>query len=256
VTAMSPIGFTAPADVISTPTPPDVTEALARHVVGRRLGFQRVSVKAPTWREILFTAGKIRFRLPRFPDGAAEKVDQDVDDGAINDEADKMADKLIADMSKDKPRGSSPRSISARKELPPSDDAMATWRRRATLTVLGPEVTRLLVASGGLLASDVDIFEDIYPAGLDIERRGAVAAAIAVTAAAARHDRDADLPAWLNDQLITLMSERRPTEFFQDLYKGAPPGDDQSNQPQGPSAGGPPSRLAEQNRPPAGEGIT
>lgn len=256
MTALDPVGFGAPPPIVSAPTPPDVTEALARHVVGRRLGFRQVAIHAPTWREILFGAGKLRFRLPKFPDGAAAKVDQKTDDGAINDDADKMADKLIAGLSKDKPRGSAPRSVSARRELPPSSDAIATWRRRATLTVLGPEVVRLLVASGGLLGGDVSIFEDAYPAGLDLERQGAIEAAIAVTAAAARHKREADLPHWLNDQLLTLMAEHRPIEFYQDLYKGAPAGDDQGAAPQGPAAGGPPSRLAEQNRPPAGEGIS
>jgi len=84
MTALPPVGFGAPPEVIPAPMPPDVVEALARHVVGRRLGFRRVTVDAPTWREILFNAGKIRFRLPKFPDGASKKVDQKTDDGAIN----------------------------------------------------------------------------------------------------------------------------------------------------------------------------
>lgn len=256
MTALSPVGFVPPPEILPAPTPPDVIEALGRHVVGRRLGFQRIAVRSPAWREILFTAGKIPFRLPPFPAGASAKVDEQSDDVPLVDDADKMADGLVAGLAKAKPRGTAPRSISARRELPPSADALASWKRRATLTVLGPEVCRLLVASGGLLPGDVEIMEEAYPAGLEIERRGAVEAAIAITAAAARHDRDADLPAWLNDQLLTLMAETRPTEFFQGLYEGAPAGEDQSNVPQGPAAGGPPSRLAEQNRPPAGEGIT
>src|SRR6185369_2160262 len=167
VTAMAPVGFGAPPPVVSTPPAPDVQEALARHVVAKRLGFSRILVRAPSWREILFGAGKLDFRLPRFPDGAAEKVDAKQPDPV--DDADRRADQLIAKLSKDKPRGTSPRSVSARRKLPPSDDAMASWRRQATLTVLGPVIARLLVSSGGLTASDVEVLEDTYPEGLDLE---------------------------------------------------------------------------------------
>lgn len=253
MTAMAPVGFGAPPPVVSTPPAPDVQEALARHVMAKRLGFSRILVRAPSWREILFGAGKLDFHLPRFPDGATEKVDAKQPDPV--DDADRRADQLIAKLSKDKPRGTSPRSVSARRKLPPSDDAMASWRRQATLTVLGPVIARLLVSSGGLTASDVEVLEDTYPEGLDLERKGSIEAAIAVTAAAARHKRDADLPDWLNDQLLTLMAETRPTQFFQDLYGPEDVGDDQS-QAQGPSASGPPSRIAQQNSPPAGEGFT
>lgn len=257
MTALPALGFDPPPPVASSPPDPAMTERMARHSLAAHLGFSRVGVRAPSWDEILFRAGKIPFRLPRFPDGATLKVDQKPTDPPVGD-AEKMARSLMKDLSKDKPRGSSPRSFSARLSLPPAADAMASWKRRATLTVLGPEVARLLVASGGLTSTDVDILASAYPAGMDGERKAAVEAAMNVTAAASRHKREADLPSWLNDQLLTFMAEARPLDFFAELHKGATLEGDQQDaqQAQGPSASGPPSRLAQANQPPAGEGIT
>lgn len=227
------------------PAPPTGTalEVLARGALKASLGLH-VTVNAPTWRQILFGGARIPFQLPTPPDGVLAELDAKPADPPPGDLVAAAASVLRAGLSDSRPRGTTPRSISARRTLPPASDAVGSWLRRFFLVTAGPASLRLLVAAGYLTPMDVATMAEVYPQGLDAERMEAMEAARVVTAAAARGGHEADLPDWLNDQLITLMDEERPTDFFQALYEP----EDQKQQ-EGPSASAPPSKIVEQTRP-------
>lgn len=245
-----PLPATAP-DPLSEQHQRLLIEEAARGALRHYLDLH-VSVSAPTWRELLFGHSRIEFRIPRCPDEALARIDGAPEAHPAHPGA-KLAVKLIKDLSDARPRGTAPRSFSPRQPRPPARDALAAWLRRVFLVAAGPAALRLLVAAGYLTASDVEVMEGAYPEGLDDERRGAVEAAGGLTVAAHRNGAEPDLQPWLNDQLLTLMGEHRPTEFFDEIYKseGAPTDEQQEAAAAGPgpSVGAPPSQVVDQTRP-------
>lgn len=241
------------APIAPPPPAPDVLEALARHVLERNLEMS-VKVSAPTWREILFGAMRIKIAIPTASDNALKQIDAEPE-VPPDDKPAEMAATLQAHLRSTRPRGLQPQSITGAAQLPPPRDAMISWQRRVFLTVCGPGVLRLLVAGGYLTPDDISIIEEAYPAGLDIERREAVEAAIAFGAAGMRNGHSTAIPPWQNSQFLTLMGDQTPPDFYHGLYEAtaAPPGAN----PQGPSASAPKSNLVEQTRPSVnGEGST
>lgn len=235
----------APVDPMEQERQQLALEEAARMYLRRHLGLE-IEGRAPTWRDLLFGGGRIEFRVPQIPPESLALLDKDpVAPPAGPDQ--KLGAKLLADLKDARPRGMTPRSISPRVPRPPARDALAAWMRRVFLVAAGPESVRLLVAAGYLTPGDVDTIEGIYPGGLDVERRTMVQAAGALTVAAARNGSDPDLQPWLNEQLLTLMDEHRPTEFFEQLYaREEKQGGDQG---QGPGVGAPPSQVVNQTRP-------
>lgn len=242
--AIAPAPDIQPAHTAPHLSPVQQEEA-ARHVLNRWLGL-RVAVSAPTWRQILFGGRPDRIEVTSIPDACLGEIDKTPQvmpgDGPAAE-----ALKLLSALRDARPRGGSPRSISARRQLPPSRDAMATWARRVFLIAAGPVALRLLAAAGNLLSNDVALMDAAYPAGLDAERMASVEAATAFTAAALRNaHHEADLPSWLNDQMLTLMAETSPADFYQALYDGS--GSASKTAP-GPSFGGTKSVIADQAAP-------
>jgi hypothetical protein len=206
----------------------------------------RVDVRAPTWRELIFGGRPADITIPRVPEACLALLDK-TPQVMPGDGPAAAGAKLLEALRSARPRGGSPRSLSARRPLPPSRDALSAWMRRVFLIAAGPEVTRLLAAGGYLIPGDVAMLEAAYPKSIDAERMACVEAATAFTVAAMRNGHhEAELPAWLNAQLLTLMAEHRPAEFFQSLYSpAAAPAPDQP----GPSASGQPSVIAQQMNP-------
>lgn len=235
---------------LSPPSPAGL-EGLARHALTSYLRL-RVAVKAPTWHRIVFGGQPIKFRVPRVPDAVIERL-EGKPEAAPGDIPAARAAAILDAIRGARPRGTQPRSVSGRRPLPPPRDALAAWNRRLFLALAGPAALRLLAAAGYLTTTDVAVMEALYPAGVDGERLDAVKAAGALTGAAARNGVDAALPPWLNDQLLTLMGERSPAEFYAALYDdkgGAEEG--QGGPPPGPSVGAPPSQVVDQTKPPEG----
>lgn len=224
-------------------------EEAARLALWGYLGLH-VDLSAPSWRQILLGGGRIDFRTPQFPHESLELLDQDPQP-TPGDPGAKLAKKLLVGLKADRPRGMTPRSLSPRAPRPPARDALSSWTRRVWLVAAGPEALRLLVAAGYLTPSDVETIEAAYPRGLDVEREGAVQAAGALTTAAQRNGTEPDLQPWLNDQLMTLMDEHRPADFFAAVYDGEGKGEPEegdSSAP-GPTASAPPSNVVDQTRP-------
>lgn len=221
-------------------------EGAARDALRAKLRL-RVTVNAPTWRQLVFRSSRISFTIPATPPEVVAEIARATTDDLQQDHVGVLAFKLLEGLQASMPAGRSPRSMAGRRPLPVGQGAMGAWRRRVFLVAAGPQALRLLVAAGYLTAGDVALMTEVYPEGLHDERLGAVEAAGAITAAAARAGRDADLPAWLDDQLFTLMEEERPTDFFQSLY--AP---EQEDPEPGPTVGAPQHAIVDQARPPVG----
>jgi len=240
-----------PAPVRPPPQPKGIElEQLSRARLRRLIGL-RVDVTAPTWNQILFASQKIPMRIESPPGAVLNAIDQLPPDplppGSPPDAVRTESEQLLKQLSDARPRGDSPRSIAGGPRLPPPQDALASWLRRVFLVVTGPEACRLLVAAGYLQSSDVDVLEVVYPEGLDVERKTAVGAAIALTNASMRNGVPHDLPAWLNDQLLTLMDERRPLDVYKDVYAAADKG---AKQPAGPSpSSAQPNLISQQSEP-------
>jgi len=126
---------------------------------------------------------------------------------------------------------------------------MASWLRRVFLLTGGPATLRMLASAGQLAPGDVTVIEAAYPKGLDKERMDSVAAATSLTAAAMRGGQQADLPMWLNDQLLILMGEAKPADVWQALY--GQKGNEKPNggAQQGPSASAPQSSIVKNAAP-------
>ena len=215
------------------------------HLIGLR-----VDVTAPTWNQVLFSSKRIALRLQAPPKTVLDAIDQlppaPPPPGAPPDAVRDEAQLLLNGLSQARPRGTAPRSIAGGAKLPPPSDLYAKWLRRVYLVVTGPVAIRLLTAAGYLLPDDLDVMDVIYPKGLDDERKNAVAGAIAFANAKIRGGHDHSLPAWLNDQLLTLMDEQRLGKYFQDIYakeaKAAGP-------PQSPQPSTTPNLIAQQSAP-------
>lgn len=228
---------------VPEPEGSDLEEA-ARHALLGFLGLH-VSVRAPSWHQILFGGHPIDLKLPEAPQGVQDAIDRTIE-VMPGETVAETAKGLLDGLRSAKPKGTTPRSLEARKPLPPPRDAQANWLRRLFLVTAGPEALRLLAAAGYLTAADVATLEEVYPEGIDRERMALTEAATALTAAAARGGHDADLPAWLNAQVLTLMGEHRPADLFSDLYQGG-------GEPPKPRApiGASPSKLVDNTRPAA-----
>lgn len=226
-------------------------EEAARAELNRALGLT-VDVRAPTWRSLMFSGSKrIEFQVPLPPDEVVARVTALDPSRFAQDATGLAALKLVEPLQKSKPQGMPPASISARRPLPPSRSDVMQWDRQLFLLTAGPDCLPLLVGSGGLTPDDVDYLVANYPEGTDAQREAAVEGATAFTAAGARTGHDPELPAWLNDQLLTLMDEPRPTQMFQDIYQRA----NQQKPPQnGPPPGSGNSKIAQQFRPNVGAG--
>lgn len=218
-----------------------------RHMIGMRL-----TLNAPTWNETLFASKRLAIKISAPPAGVLTAIDQlpapPTPPGSPPDAVAAEASQLLAGLSNAKPRAIPPRSIAGGAGLKPPADKMARWLRRVFLVSAGPEAIPLLVAGGYLLPSDVALFKVVYPKGLDDQRRAAVQAAITVGTAAHRNRiDDHDLPSWLNDQLLVLMDEARPSDFFAEIYAQ----DAKENETKGPSpsASDQPNLIARQSAP-------
>lgn len=233
--AMPPIGDQLPAPTVLPPQPITPTpaprpapqpkglelEQLSRARLCRLIGLH-VELNSPTWNQILFASKKIPIRIAAPPPNVLKAIDQLPPDppppGSPPDAVRTESEMLLKQLSDARPRGASPRTIAGGPKLPPAADALAKWLRRVFLVVSGPEAVRLLVAGGYLLPGDVAVLEVVYPDGLDEERKAAVGGAIALTNASMRTGVEHGLPSWLNDQLLTLMDEKRPTQVYEDVY--------------------------------------
>lgn len=221
-------------------------EAAARDALRARVGL-RLTLRTPTWRQLVFGGHRLDFKLPEVPVGVLGEIDRmpppEQETELPQNEAETMAGALLHHLQQQQPQGTAPRSVSARKQLPPPRGAVALWHRLIFLVMAGPEALRLLVAAGILTDFDVSALAEFYPEGVNRERTEAVEAAMALTAAAQRGGHDADLPSWLNDQLLTLMGEDRPTQFLGSLY-GTP------DKPKaGPSASAGNTKIVDQMKP-------
>jgi hypothetical protein len=243
----------APAPIPALRPAPQPTglqlEALGRERLRQMIGL-RVTINAPTWNEILFSSKPIPVKVSPPPPTVLAAIDQippPIDPGAPPDAVEAEARQLLKGLSDARPRALPPRSIAGGRKLPPPADLVAKWLRRVFLVVSGPDAVRLMVASGYLLPSDVDLLEIVYPKGFDEERRAAVEAAITVAAAAHRNQvNDHDLPSWLNDQLLVLMDERRPSDFYAEIYAQ----DEKESEAKGPNpSAAAPDKIAQQTAP-------
>jgi hypothetical protein len=205
-----------PAPMGKQPTGVEL-EVLGRHKLLRMIGLD-VDVTAPNWNTILFSSAKIRLEMKAPPQSVIDAIDQIPPDALPGDAVATEADALLKSLAMTKPRGQQPKSMVGGKRLPPPADAMAKWLRHVWLIVTGPDATRLLVAAGYLTPDDEQVLDTAYPKGLDAEKQAAVGAAIALTTASARTGVEHDLPPWLNDQLLTLFDEDRPTRYYSDIY--------------------------------------
>lgn len=226
-------------------------EEAARAELNQALGLT-VDVRAPTWRSLMFSGSKrIDFQPPRPPGEIVARVTALDPERFAKDATGLAALKLVEPLQKSKPQGQAPQSISARRPLPPSRSDVMSWERELFLLTAGPDCLPLLVGSGSLTPDDVDYLSTNYPEGTDAQREAAVEGATSYTAAGARTGHDPILPPWLNDQLLTLMDEPRPTQMFQDIYQQA---NQQKPPQQGPPPGGGNSKIAQQFRPNVGAG--
>jgi len=247
---VQPVGNPMPAPSAPPPQPTGRDlEDMARARLRRLIGL-RVDVTAPTWNQILFASQKIPMRVESPPGGVLNAIDQlppqPAPPGSPADPVRTESEMLLKQLSDARPRGSSPRSIACGPRLPPPQDALSAWIRRVFLVVTGPEACRLLVAAGYLQPGDVDVLEVVYPKGLDEERQAAVGAAINLTNAAMRNGVPHDLPSWLNDQMLTLMDEKRPIDVYRDVYDA----EDKAQKTSGPSpSSAQPNLIAQQSEP-------
>lgn len=204
-----------------------------------------VQVNAPSWRQVLFGARRVKFQIPKPPEASLKLLGQIKPPESLpKDNVGITALGLAEGLQQAKPEGFVPAAITAVPALPASRDAISTWLRRVFLVTAGPAALPLLVAAGYLTPGDVATLDETYPEGVDEQRKAAVEAGMAVTTAGARTGNTVELPGWLNDQLLTLMGEPRDTEAYQDLYT-------QAEKPAGGTStlGGQPSRIAEQTAP-------
>jgi len=242
---------------IAAPMPRQPTgvelEVLARHKLLRMLGLN-IEVTAPHWNQILFSSTKIRLRIESPPQSCIDAIDQTPPEALPGDAVATEANVLLKGLAASKPRGVPPKSIVGSKPLPPPKDAEAKWLRSVWLITVGPDATRLLVAAGYLTPSDLTALDTAYPKGLDAEKQAAVGAAMALTTASARTGVEHDLPPWLNDQLLTLLDESRPTRYYADIYA--------AEQAQAKPAAGPnpssasPNLISRQSAPSVAQGDT
>lgn len=215
---VQPSGIPGQLPAPATPQPTGVElEVLARHKLLRLIGLN-IDVTAPSWNTILFSSTKIKWRMETPPQACLDAIDQVPPDAAPDDAVATEANVLLKGLSASKPRGQQPKSIVGSKPLSPPQDATAKWLRSVWLITVGPDATRLLVAAGYLTPSDLDALDTAYPKGLDAEKQACVGAAMALTAASARTGVEHDLPPWLNDQILTLLGESRPTRYYADIY--------------------------------------
>lgn len=203
-----------------------------------------VTVNAPTWRQVLFSGVRVRFDVPKPPQAAMDALGQiKPPDSLAKDHVGITALGLAEALQQAKPEGMVPKSITAQPALPPSRDSMTSWYRRVFLVTAGPQCLPLLVAAGYLLPSDVETLDSTYPEGTGEQRKGAVEAGMAVTAAGHRTGHTVELPSWLNDQLMTLMGEPDSTDV-QHVYEQSTP-----QTPGGSAIGGRPNKIAGQAAP-------
>ena len=203
------------ADPPPAPLTPLELEVETRHVVNRWLDMV-TTVNAPTWEQILFAGKPLRFQIPTPPQKSLDALDQ-VHQAMPGSGPAASAQQILATLQKARPRGEQAKTIVGRPPLPPPRDAMASWLRRLFLLTGGPATLRMLASAGQLALGDVTVVEAAYPKGLDKERMDSVAAATSLTAAAMRGGHQADLPMWLNDQLLILMGEAKPADVWQAL---------------------------------------
>ena len=233
--------------LVQPPEPPPLEgkalEDAARAELDRTLNLE-VGIKAPTWRQILFSGKRIKFQVPKCPDASLKILGQiKPPDDTAKDHVGITAVGLGEGLQKSKPEGIVPASITALPALPPSRDAMSAWLRKVFLVTAGPDALRLLVAAGYLVPSDIEALEEVYPEGVDEQRKAAVEAGMAVTAAGTRTGHSVELPPWLNDQLMTLMGEPGAQGAYQELYADA------GAQPHGGTLGGKAGKIAQQAAP-------
>jgi hypothetical protein len=206
-----------------------------------------VSVTAPTWRQVLFSGRRIKFSVPKPPEASLLLLSRtEAPQGMAQNEVGMEAVKLGEMLQSTKPKGLVPKSLTAVPPLPPSRDVMTTWLRHVFLVTGGPQVLPLLVSAGYLMPSDVETLEGVYPEGMNRERLAAEEAAMAVSHAGERNGQAPELPAWLNDQMMTLMGEPDDAGFYQDLHGDA--GGAKSSGTGG-GLGGSTSKLAAQTAP-------
>lgn len=228
-------------------------ETATRHVVNGWLDLV-TSVKAPTWRQIVFGGRPIHFTMPTPPEASLEALDRD-HRAMPGDGPAARAKELLDMIQKARPRGSQLRSMNGSRSMPPARDAMGSWLRRVFLICGGPAALRLLAASGQLSGRDVTVVEAAYPLGLEQERKDSVEAATAFNAAAIRNGTgDVELPMWLNDQFLTLMDEQQGAAAFQSLYSPDKSDDAANPKPpaQGPSASAPENSITKNAAPGVG----
>lgn len=218
-----------------------------------------VTVAAPTWKSLMYFGKPLAFQVPRVPGGVGAEIRALKPDSFVPTAVGLGALKLAEALQKSQPQPTPRRSISATIPLPPSKGEVSKWNRDAFLVSSGPACLPLLVSAGYLTPDDIELMETVYPHGLGMDndpdpssaRLLAVDAARSFSQVGARHGHDPVLPAWLNDQLFTLMDEDRQTGHFQALYDDAAKA---AQQQPGPSAGAGNSKIAQQFRPQVGAG--
>lgn len=244
--SLAPMDGQSPTDPDQPPPPLDgkPLEDAARAELRKMLHLD-VSVNAPTWRQVLFSAKRIKFQAPKAPDQSIKILGQiKPPDGVAQDHVGVTAVGLGEQLQKAKPEGMVPQSVTALPALPVSRDATSAWLRQVFLVTAGPEALRLLVAAGFLLPSDLAILEGVYPDGVDEERKAVVEAGMAVASSGTRTGHSTELPGWLNAQLLMLMGEPNDAGDYQDLYK-----QQSQNAPGGGGLGGKPGKIAQQAAP-------
>jgi len=230
----------------SPPLSPLALELAARLELQRALGLS-VSVRAPSWRAVMFMGKPISFHIPPVPEGVTFRVKNLDKDAFRKDPVGVEAIRLAETLQKSMPTGYAPRSVTAARPMPASHADQAKWARSVFLVGSGPDALPLLVAAGYLTPMDCAALTAAYPNETKAQQEAAIGGARAYTEAGQRTGINPELPGWLNDQLITLMDESRPTGAFQDLYAKH-----QAESQQGPAASQGKSRIAQQFRPEPG----
>lgn len=238
------------------PATPADHEAAVRGEFQRALGWG-VRVGTPPWREVLFLGKPRPLSLPHVPGGIVDRLrnlrQESFAPTPIGLEALALAEKLSSAL----PTGVVPRSMGAARTLAAPRDAVSTWERMAILAATGPAIMPLLVSSGALTSDDVDALVEDYPAEVEAQRLAATEGAATVSGAAGRAGNATSLPAWLDDQMLTLMDDDRDTQHFMSLYEPDPGEQKAPGAPSpGPSASGGESRIANQFRPNPSPGST